>query len=177
VPALVKYEFRSTTFIWAPVLSCTHRLRPRNSPPPPHLGSYTRALLVSQDRLHLFVTHIPQHPSVWPSQAMFWLKDRLHLFVTPLGASLHCFIFFLMCRYMIEHGIHEQDYLGICKNYRCVYDTNTIQEDKVGKRTSFKGSATVFPGETDAIVRKCWIVILFCTFCGDMVSRLHFVAS
>ncbi len=28
--------------------------RPRN--PPPHLGSYTRALLVSQDRRHLFVT-------------------------------------------------------------------------------------------------------------------------
>jgi hypothetical protein len=25
-------------------------------PPPPHLGSYTRALLVSQDRRHLFVT-------------------------------------------------------------------------------------------------------------------------
>ncbi len=33
---------RSTKFIW-----------PRNPPPPPHLGSYTRALLVSQD---LFVT-------------------------------------------------------------------------------------------------------------------------
>ncbi len=25
------------------------------SPPPPHLGSYTRALLVSQDRRHLYV--------------------------------------------------------------------------------------------------------------------------
>ncbi len=36
--------------------SCTHWLRPRNYPPPPHLGSYTRALLVSQDRRHLFVT-------------------------------------------------------------------------------------------------------------------------
>jgi hypothetical protein len=34
------------------VHSCTHWLRPRN---PPHLGSYTRALLVSQDRRHLFV--------------------------------------------------------------------------------------------------------------------------
>jgi hypothetical protein len=39
------------------VHSCTHRLRPRNSPPPPqHLGSYTRVLLVSQDRRYLFVT-------------------------------------------------------------------------------------------------------------------------
>ncbi len=28
---------------------------PRNSPLPPHLGSYTRALLVSQNRRHLFV--------------------------------------------------------------------------------------------------------------------------
>jgi hypothetical protein len=50
---------RSTKFIWAPVNSCTHwlRVKPRNSPPLPlHLGSYTRALLVSQDRRHLFVT-------------------------------------------------------------------------------------------------------------------------
>ncbi len=35
-------------------LQCT--LCPRNSPPPPHLGSCTRALVVSQDRRHLFVT-------------------------------------------------------------------------------------------------------------------------
>jgi hypothetical protein len=35
----------------------THWLRLRNSPPPPpHLGSNTRALLVSQDIRHLFVT-------------------------------------------------------------------------------------------------------------------------
>ncbi len=40
------------------VHSCTHWLRPRNSLPPPLplLASYTRALLVSQDRRHLFVT-------------------------------------------------------------------------------------------------------------------------
>jgi hypothetical protein len=39
------------------VHSCTHWLRPRTPPPPPrHLGSYTRALLVSQNRRHLFVT-------------------------------------------------------------------------------------------------------------------------
>jgi hypothetical protein len=35
------------------VHSCIHWLRPRN-PPPPHLGSYTRALLVCQDGLHTF---------------------------------------------------------------------------------------------------------------------------
>jgi hypothetical protein len=42
------------------VHSCTHGLRTRNPPPPPtippHLGSYTRALLVSQDSRQLFVT-------------------------------------------------------------------------------------------------------------------------
>jgi hypothetical protein len=41
------------------VHSCTHWLRLRNLPPAPHLprlGSYTRALLVSQDSRHLFVT-------------------------------------------------------------------------------------------------------------------------
>jgi hypothetical protein len=39
------------------VHSCTHWLKPRNHPPsiPLHLGSYTRALLVRQDRRHLFV--------------------------------------------------------------------------------------------------------------------------
>jgi hypothetical protein len=41
------------------VHSCTHWLRPYNPPTPPSpiLGSYTRALLVSQDRRHLFVTY------------------------------------------------------------------------------------------------------------------------
>jgi hypothetical protein len=47
------------------VHSCTHWSRPRNSQPPPqpppltpplHLGSFTWALLVSQDRRHFFVT-------------------------------------------------------------------------------------------------------------------------
>ncbi len=53
----VKYEVRSPKFIWAPVYSCTHWLRPCNPPPlPQHLGSFTRALLVSHDRRHLFVT-------------------------------------------------------------------------------------------------------------------------
>jgi hypothetical protein len=36
----VSHGVRSPKFIWAPVYSCTHCLRPRNSqPPPPHLGS------------------------------------------------------------------------------------------------------------------------------------------
>jgi hypothetical protein len=36
--------------------SYTHWLRCRNPPPPSHLGSNTRTLLVSQERRHLFVT-------------------------------------------------------------------------------------------------------------------------
>jgi len=37
----------------------------RNSPPSPHLGSHTRALLVSHDRRHLFVTPlVSYHPGV-----------------------------------------------------------------------------------------------------------------
>ncbi len=52
----VKYGDRSSKFTWAPVYSCTHWLRlPQSPPSPPQLGSYTRALLASQDRRHLFV--------------------------------------------------------------------------------------------------------------------------
>ncbi len=40
------------------VHSCTLWLRP---PPPPRLGSYEKALLVSQDRRHLFVTPLGQY--------------------------------------------------------------------------------------------------------------------
>jgi hypothetical protein len=52
--------------------SCTHWLRPRNPPPPPpyippHLGSYTRTLLVSQDRRHLLMT-----PLVLPFRIRFF---------------------------------------------------------------------------------------------------------
>ncbi len=46
------------SFFWIPVYSCTHWLDSGTPPPPilPHSGSYTRALLVSQDRRHVFVT-------------------------------------------------------------------------------------------------------------------------
>ncbi len=52
----VKYGVRSPKFIWAPVYICTPWLKHRNSRLPSHLGSYTRTLLVSLDRQHLFVT-------------------------------------------------------------------------------------------------------------------------
>ncbi len=57
---LVKYGVtcRSPQFIWVHVYSCIHWLRPRNPSPllPPHLDSYARALLVSQDRRQLCET-------------------------------------------------------------------------------------------------------------------------
>ncbi len=34
----IKYGVRSPKFIWAPLYSCSHWLRPRNSPPPPLFG-------------------------------------------------------------------------------------------------------------------------------------------
>ncbi len=49
----VTHGVRPPKFIWAPVLSETQQLPP---PPPLHLGLYTRAISVSQDRRHLFVT-------------------------------------------------------------------------------------------------------------------------
>jgi hypothetical protein len=58
--AQVKNGVRSPKFIWSPVYSCAHWPGPRNSPLPTHLGSYTRALLVSQDRRHLFLTPCAQ---------------------------------------------------------------------------------------------------------------------
>jgi hypothetical protein len=53
----VKYEVRSPKLIWAPVYVQLYSLAETPQlPPSPPLGSYTRALLVSQKRQHLFVT-------------------------------------------------------------------------------------------------------------------------
>ncbi len=51
------------------VHSCTHWLIPRKPPHGPALGSYTRALLVSQDRRHLFVTLCLLLSAQWGEQA------------------------------------------------------------------------------------------------------------
>jgi hypothetical protein len=67
-------EFDLQSFFGLRVPSCMYslaELRPRNPPTlPPHFGLYTRALLVSQDRRHLYVTPLGlaelqlQHPWV-----------------------------------------------------------------------------------------------------------------
>ncbi len=55
--------------------SCTHWLRPRTRLPP-HLGSYTRALLVRQDRRQLFMTTYGLH-SLYPKNS--WFLDNTKL--------------------------------------------------------------------------------------------------
>ncbi len=46
-------ELEPQSFIWAP---CAQLYSIAETPSLPHLGTYTRALLASQDRRHLFVT-------------------------------------------------------------------------------------------------------------------------
>ncbi len=75
------------------VHSCTHWLRP--STPPPALGLYTRALLVSQDRRHIFVT-----PCLHVLQELydFFSEEESIQFIWPYLES-YCFfalhVFFL----------------------------------------------------------------------------------
>jgi hypothetical protein len=52
----VKYEVRSLKFIWAPCVQLYSLAETLQPSPPPHLGSHTCALRISQDRRHLFVT-------------------------------------------------------------------------------------------------------------------------
>ena len=53
----VKYGVRSPKVIWAPVYSCTHWLRTSQPSPSPHVWAHIlRAILVRQDRRHLFAT-------------------------------------------------------------------------------------------------------------------------
>jgi hypothetical protein len=62
--------------------SCTRWLRPRNPTHfPPHLGSYTRALLVSQDRGHLFV-------SLWYDITLMLVRAIYLTWPIPLKAYL-----------------------------------------------------------------------------------------
>ncbi len=95
----VKYGIRSPKFIWAPVYNCTHWLRPRDSPLSPHLGSCTRALLVSQVIRHLSTSvcnllccHLTY---LWPTYIAIWLIcDSLCCFQTNLR---HCIAIWLTC--------------------------------------------------------------------------------
>ncbi len=88
VAAYVKYGVSSTK---SPVYSCTQTRPP--PPPPPHLGSYTRALLVSQNRRHLFVTPCVStslaHSSIISKEfCMFFTQSCLFLYLGRTYPSL-----------------------------------------------------------------------------------------
>ncbi len=78
-------DLQSLLGLLTAVYSCNHWLRPRNSPPPPrpHLGSYTRALLVRQERRHLFVTFQVLRLNFWTkSREKSWEFSSLLFIVT-----------------------------------------------------------------------------------------------
>ncbi len=69
-------------------------------PPPPALGSYTRALLVSQDRRHLFVIVTP------------WVKIHLLIMHRNFKQSI---VVFQLCTTIVEifqllHRLHQSSY-------------------------------------------------------------------
>jgi hypothetical protein len=89
-------EVRSPKFICAP---CTNRLRPR--PHPPHLGSYTRALLVIQDRRHLFMTpcYKPSHAIV----ALIIVAVYYVINISVLDRVLVRVFLLIACRRLFAH--------------------------------------------------------------------------
>jgi hypothetical protein len=74
VPYSLNMELDLHSLFELHVHSCTHWLRPRNSPLPPHLGSYTRALLVSQDRRRLFVTPLGRRKMQYGRHLCTWIR-------------------------------------------------------------------------------------------------------
>ncbi len=98
---------RSPKFIWAPVHSCTHWLRPLNSPPSPAFGLIRgRALLVSQDRRHLFVTPcVPyMYGGIWLS--VWQRSNQKHFsFYQTLTSKKRCKVYyspyFEMCKIVL----------------------------------------------------------------------------
>ncbi len=56
----MEIDLQSLFWLLCTTVLCTHWLRSATSPPPPHSGSDTRALLVSQDRRHLFYFVTPR---------------------------------------------------------------------------------------------------------------------
>jgi hypothetical protein len=79
------------------VHSCTHWLRPRN------LGSYTRALLVSQDRRHLFVTPWNEKRVFKKFIKMFFYQEKNSYRIFPTGAcSLYIVVIYSLYNLLRE---------------------------------------------------------------------------
>ncbi len=62
-------EFDLQSLFGLHVHSCTRWPRSRN---PPHLGSFTRSVLVCQDRRHLFVTPLARNPPAYDPDFIGW---------------------------------------------------------------------------------------------------------
>ncbi len=102
---IIWYGVRYPKFIWTPVYSCTHWLRPLS----PHLGSYTRALLVSQDRRHLLVTPCEQYLISLTKRCHDWTgcvnslaahfrpRDFGNIFENPRWYMIHLFERIIKC--------------------------------------------------------------------------------
>jgi hypothetical protein len=88
------------------VYSFNHWLRPRDPPPPQHLGSYTRALLVSQERRrHLFVTLLGLTVvSVVDPQTILLALNQL-----PVHGDLH-----VQRRLRLQQGLKECHCSTLC---------------------------------------------------------------
>jgi hypothetical protein len=121
------------------VYSCTHWLRASN--PPPHLGSYTRALLVSHDRRHLFVTPGCNEPYFNPFLCVlctvsFRTYHMLLIFSSPVCSprphfilpriislfSLHCLHPFL-CALFIPTPLFLHNLFAICPSFPTCFVT------------------------------------------------------
>ncbi len=97
VPPYVKYGLDLQSLFGLHVHSCNHWLywnNPKNlphaqsPPPPPHLGSYTRSLLVSQDRWHLLLSTVCHPHYHKPRNRYSKYKKQL------LSSSLYAFLLY-----------------------------------------------------------------------------------
>ena len=115
------------------VCSCTHWLRPRNPRPPPlppHLGSYTKALLVSQGRRHIFFYLLPiivhwayqdiitvnimvSYTHCWEPRSS---KQKTRLFLVIFGRKYSCLCSNWCCRFSILHICPFVSWALLCWN-------------------------------------------------------------
>jgi hypothetical protein len=90
-------------------------------PPPPHLGSNTRALLVSQDRRHLFITPCSR-PLPFPSTAGLWTyinKDDVNTFSSIWIICLMASAIFSVSKYFrVGRSLHL---LSLLPSLYCPY--------------------------------------------------------
>jgi hypothetical protein len=102
--------------------SCTHWPRPHKPLPQypfPHLVSYTRALLVSQDRRHLFVTPDAYYVStetlcsteinlwIYTNTTLLFSKDTLHSYAKQRGLLVFTKPWLYTLRWLKQHSLNS----------------------------------------------------------------------